>query len=95
MIKDCDIIGVRYGRLTVITESHKVLSGSLYRRRFICQCDCGNRVTVFLHNLREGATRSCGCLVGDRRRERARNVKNTESEARNKVELEQFSQCVV
>jgi hypothetical protein len=30
-------------------------------RTVVCQCDCGEEVTVTLNNLTRGATSSCGC----------------------------------
>ena len=50
--------GNRYGRLTVIKEADR----SNKRARWLCQCDCGNKVVVIGKNLRNGNTKSCGCL---------------------------------
>ena len=38
--------------------------------RWLCDvlCDCGNRLRVYLHSLRSGHTRSCGCLRRDKAR---------------------------
>ena len=49
-----DIIGKRFGKLTVI----KKLIGS----KHLCQCDCGNIIEVDTANLKNGNTQSCGCL---------------------------------
>lgn len=32
---------------------------------WLCQCECGNQVTVFGDNLKKGASHSCGCLRVD------------------------------
>ena len=29
---------------------------------WLCQCDCGNYGEVSCHNLKRGASKSCGCL---------------------------------
>ena len=56
-----DLTGQRYGKLTVLrrdTETnHK--GKSVW---WICQCDCGNIVSVSSGRLRSGQTQSCGCL---------------------------------
>lgn len=55
--------GTRFERLVV----HEEVGRKNAHRRFLCRCDCGNEVVVFLSALRSGLSRSCGCL----RRERA------------------------
>lgn len=44
-MKKINLIGKKYGKLTVLEE-----------------CDCGNIVYIVGHRLRNGETRSCGCL---------------------------------
>lgn len=53
-----DIIGKKYGRLTVIKY---VGSG-----KHLCKCECGNEVEVITENLNNGNTKSCGCYQKDR-----------------------------
>jgi hypothetical protein len=57
------LVGKRFGRLFVLRNA------PLWRypngrsgRMVMCQCDCGNEVTVFNQPLRDGLTKSCGCL---------------------------------
>jgi hypothetical protein len=56
-----DITGQRFGRLLVIEVDGK------YQRKFTwrCLCDCGQKITVTGTDLRNGNTRSCGCLQRD------------------------------
>lgn len=56
-----DLIGKRFGRLTVIGEAepHRTPSGKSIRR-LICKCNCGKTVTVLRNELSRGRT-SCGC----------------------------------
>lgn len=49
----------RYGRLTVKSK----VEGKK-RLHWICQCDCGSITQVRDDNLRNGLSRSCGCLKG-------------------------------
>lgn len=54
------IIGQKFGRLTVIKECKE---RDKYKKRiYECQCDCGNITYVTGCNLRNGNTKSCGCL---------------------------------
>ena len=56
-LKD-NIIGQRFGLLTVIKE----LERSLYKRRtYLCRCDCGNEKIIDGASLTTGHTLSCGC----------------------------------
>lgn len=53
-----DLKGKSFGRLTVIkkdSEKHSIT-------HWICQCSCGNIVSVAGKYLRENRTKSCGCL---------------------------------
>lgn len=52
--------GTRWGRLTCIEE---VSPGKRHARRFRAQCDCGNVGEYSLVLLRDGRTKSCGCLM--------------------------------
>lgn len=55
-----DIVGKRFGRLTVLEDD-----GSRTNKGMViwhCVCDCGNHVHVPTSYLTTGDTRSCGCL---------------------------------
>ena len=54
-------VGNRYGFLTVIAKDEE-LSNQKHRAQWICKCDCGNYKTVSSKCLREGKTKSCGCI---------------------------------
>lgn len=61
-----DLIGKRFGKLTVIerAEDYECLTkdGEIYRSpRWLCLCDCGNHVVVQGGNLRNGLSTNCGC----------------------------------
>lgn len=47
--------GTRFGRLLVIRQEQG-------KRKHLCQCDCGAVKLIGDSNLRQGITRSCGCL---------------------------------
>lgn len=46
-------------RLTVIGED---TPGNRGQKRLVCRCECGTIKTFYQYNLRNGTTRSCGCL---------------------------------
>jgi len=68
-----DLVGRKYGRLTVV----KMLEKKSYGKLWLCQCECGNTSKVMTSDLRrkDHPTVSCGCW----RRENTakRNVNNT------------------
>lgn len=57
MSKKADMIGKKFGRLTVETEQGHLGSHLAYK----CKCDCGAEVIVRGYSLRSGNTESCGC----------------------------------
>lgn len=64
-----DIVGERYSRLTVIARAPNKVYGSRHQlAMWECLCDCGGKVTVSGADLRNGHTKSCGCLQADRAR---------------------------
>lgn len=54
-----NLIGQTFHRLTVIDFDTASKPG---RRKWICQCSCGNIKSVQGSNLKNGGTKSCGCL---------------------------------
>lgn len=54
--------GRRFGRWTVIRLDTKHPSKI---RRWICRCDCGEEKSVRGTHLRDGRSKSCGCLARD------------------------------
>lgn len=53
-----NIVGNRYGKLTVLEGSQKI-NGVLKQK---CQCYCGNIVYVKTSDLTTGKVKSCGCI---------------------------------
>jgi hypothetical protein len=62
-----DHSGQRFGRLLVI---ERATSDRWKNARWRCLCVCGNEAIVRGSSLRDGSTRSCGCLARDLREER-------------------------
>jgi len=59
-MKLIDLTGQRFGKLVVLEHIERKQSkgGS----RWKCQCDCGNITETEAHRLKNGRTKSCGCL---------------------------------
>ena len=60
--KYINIIGQKYGRLTVIERVDDYILANHHYVQLLCQCDCGNITTVLKSNLVRGNTLSCGCI---------------------------------
>jgi hypothetical protein len=54
-----NLVGMTFGRLTVLKYYDKTKSGN---KRWECQCSCGLKSIVAHGDLRSGHTKSCGCL---------------------------------
>lgn len=57
-----DIVGQRFGRLTVIERDMNKPAGSGCFAYWRCKCDCGNVISVRSDHLKNKTTSSCGCL---------------------------------
>ena len=64
-----DIIGNKYGKLTIIKKDEDRKNNHGARTYWICQCDCGNIKSVQGYNLKNGNTKSCGCLQKEKVKE--------------------------
>ena len=74
-----DLIGQKYGRLTVIDRAEDYISPSGdHVACWLCKCDCGNEKVVKGSSLKRGNTKSCGCL--------AREISSESLRKRNKKE---------
>lgn len=63
-----DIIGKRFGRLTVVAFDHSDMHRNSY---WLCECDCGNTTVATRGGLISGNTTSCGCYQIEGIRDRA------------------------
>jgi hypothetical protein len=63
MAKLINMIGQKIGKLTVIKLVKKQNNSRAY---WLCKCDCGNETVVCGKDLRNGNTKSCGCLNQDK-----------------------------
>lgn len=61
--KRIDLIGMTFGRLTVKKRADKLPSGE---QLWECACECGNTCYIPTGRLRNGTTKSCGCLQRER-----------------------------
>lgn len=58
-----DLTNKRFGRLTVVKQdSYHVFPSGKRKIKWLCQCDCGNKISVIASDLNNSHTRSCGCL---------------------------------
>lgn len=54
-----NIVGVRFGKLTVVRFVEKDVNGKLM---WECKCECGNTAVVRGNDLRQQKIQSCGCV---------------------------------
>lgn len=62
-----DIVGKKFGNLSVLKFSHRVpqkIKGYTYY--YLCKCTCGDTCVVERFHLKYGHTQSCGCLQKSR-----------------------------
>lgn len=54
-----DLTGMRFGRLRVLNREGSTKDGCA---TWACICDCGSKLIVRGHTMRDGRSKSCGCL---------------------------------
>lgn len=71
-----DLTGQKFGRLTVIKFDQERFDADYdsgnrhYQQYWICECSCGNIISVLKSQLINGKTKSCGCYKGEKSKER-------------------------
>lgn len=58
-----NLLGNKYGILTVIKESQKPLHLKGTNIYWLCKCDCGNEKIIVASSLKFGKSKSCGCQI--------------------------------
>jgi hypothetical protein len=75
-----DLTGRRFGRWTVIrrwgSKTYRYEDGSVVVPLWLCRCDCGGEGVVDGGNLKNGHSKSCGCLRLDWLEERRKGAGN-------------------
>lgn len=72
-----DLSAQRFGRILVLNRAPNVNR----RAHWDCICDCGKTLVIRGNSLRNGNTRSCGCLASDLLRRRSFRHGRTHSKA--------------
>lgn len=72
-----NLIGKKFNRLTVINQAEDYIASKTGKHftRWLCQCECGNLISVYPNDLKSGHTKSCGCLNRETTAQRNRNNK--------------------
>ena len=55
-----DLTGQTFGKLTVLYKDQTAEAG---KAKWMCRCECGRFTSVLSESLRNGSTKSCGCIV--------------------------------
>ena len=58
-MKRIELEGKRFGRWSVLSYLRNTNNNSIY----LCVCDCGKKKEVNGRNMKNGTTKSCGCLM--------------------------------
>ena len=68
-----DRTGEKHGRLTVLGRTEDTAK---WRVAFLCRCDCGKVVRVRSDQLKNGESKSCGCLKDELQSQRMKGNQN-------------------
>lgn len=68
MARGQNLLGKKFGRLTVVKQVEKPESRKKKGRYWLCECDCGSgkEVIVSTMDLNSGHTTSCGCILKEK-----------------------------
>lgn len=83
------MIGQKFGRWTVVSFDRRCKH---HRKYWICRCECGEEKSVIQENLKNGRSKSCGCLKSELVAERA-TVHGGYKDRRYKIAEGIFQRC--
>ena len=63
--KIINMTGLKCGRWTVVSKAEHPVGGRKYGKYWNCICECGNKGVVDGVSLRNGDSKSCGCLKSE------------------------------
>ncbi len=72
-----DLTGRKFNRLSVLRFLGKNANKTPC---WLCRCECGRETIVAASNLARGHTKSCGCILADKNRQRATHSATSTSE---------------
>ena len=67
------MINQKFNRLRIIQAKGRAKNG---HPRYLCSCDCGQKTVVDIYNLKNGNTKSCGCLQREKTIARNKRFRN-------------------
>ena len=59
------VVGKKFGRWKIIEFSYRKKYGRKFYKYYKCKCECGNIRVVDFKTLKDGRSKSCGCLKYD------------------------------
>lgn len=66
-----DLTGKKFGKLTVLYIDKE---NRMNYKRWICECECGNKKSIISGNLTSGNTTSCGCTKVSKKKKKMSNI---------------------
>lgn len=68
MSKFIDLSNKKFGRLYVVKRvENRIQPNGSIKSQWLCECDCGNKIVVCGSNIKNGHTKSCGCIDYERK----------------------------
>ena len=67
-----NLTGQHYNYLTFIYKTESINK----QTKWVCKCDCGNYISVYVNNVKTNKTKSCGCLKEQKSKQNGRNNRN-------------------
>ena len=76
-----DLVGQKFNKLTVIKRADDYITPKgIKSSQWLCECECGNETVVRGSYLKNGNTKSCGCLQKEKAKNNVVNMSGYETE---------------
>lgn len=84
-------VGLQQGRLTLLRPLDE--NGLRWSNRWLCRCSCGSEASIRWANVRNGHTKSCGCLQREVTTKNSRKYRHTGKRAEYVIWRHMIDRC--
>lgn len=82
-----DLIGEKFGKLTVIKLADEEINNIKGRRHWVCECECKRKVIASTYQLRNGRIASCGTIKCNKKNKTNKKINKIDNDNIKEIDI--------